>query len=663
MLHQREQDLRQRRQHVEHLIRWHQRLDAEEQAVLDMERRLMAHTNTASHHQQTAQATLHRKQIANIEHSLEVLQSMSGRRSINDDDDRSATDRVKMSGSKLNRLWRRLTGEATLKFDTSRRYVLTKVDIERLYEEAMRVVLLQFADGGPRVLDQTMNSTVATLESGGGARNQMGDEFVVVPSLNLEFSFADEELSTINTDGEKSGSAAVGYYFSDAAPGSAGRSNSEAKSATVETSVSEEHYTSEGFATASESKEQTAEDSSRSTRLPIPEVLENRLLVPNETFISDISCPPFDITERSASALDVDTSAVTAEHSYRNAVVDDNKDQQSPTIAADCQLGSSSRLDNDADSVSSAATATRSLEMPQPIDGAIGVESGSASELVEHIEIDRSESSTVVEESLIVEESSEGSPSVHAEEISAEPTTGESVSEASHSIGPLNDGSKVIGSGVEMTVGAAQLVAPRDYVGPTMEKPASKMPDIISEAEVLRRQQMKIEQEVCHFTLITFKCYVLIFSQIAADQTARTERAVRLPARDPQQTATALRASSPRQPNDGHFPVRPTHPRFSLPARPTAPHRALCLRRRTRTTNGHQRDQHLRTHCARPLRPVLHRAAHPRCAHTTQPTAGPLLQAAACLLQSAQSARVHPTAHCQTSAQTVAQRRTPSGAE
>lgn len=158
ILIKREQELQQRRQHVERLLNWQQRLDHEERDVLEMERKIMenaaiAHRRMQSNAQHSvcldtsisktsdlnrsqASARSYRK-IRAIESSLTVLQNMPASNVHKD-------DRLTTSGSKLNKLWQRLTGDSQNKFNSTEHYNLTKKDLEQIYEEAKEVVLMQF---------------------------------------------------------------------------------------------------------------------------------------------------------------------------------------------------------------------------------------------------------------------------------------------------------------------------------------------------------------------------------------------------------------------------------------------------------------------------------------------------------------------------------------
>lgn len=192
MLQKREDDLRRRREHVEKLLRWHQRLDDEEHEVREMERLLMMFSATDTYNSsrltsnenldviqqkmraraikmapnqhpesfdrdiENAPAPINRaslaqkqqKHIRDIEESLRTLQNISAR-SITPQSDGSSLieESVQVGGKQLNRLWKRLTGRTEEKFTPSKVYVLSKQHLENIYEEAKEAVLKRFDAG------------------------------------------------------------------------------------------------------------------------------------------------------------------------------------------------------------------------------------------------------------------------------------------------------------------------------------------------------------------------------------------------------------------------------------------------------------------------------------------------------------------------------------
>lgn len=266
MLQKRENELRRRREHVEKLLKWHQRLDVEEQEVLKMERMIMFISTsdvyqTTSHEQinDTVEITMHRhrkrtslqpddtsvarahsltsvtdtvtmekkrfhqkkqKQIQQIEKSLNTLKMISSQ-SISSDADDSNKDRdvVEIFGRQLNKLWKRLTGEYEERYAPEKMYRLSKPDLEQLYEQAKSVVLKQFCadeeEFKRRLID---NSIVDGSENGSRLMSQSATEVIdsrksehehepIVPTLNLTSSSEAREHIVSDTD--------PGYYFSN----------------------------------------------------------------------------------------------------------------------------------------------------------------------------------------------------------------------------------------------------------------------------------------------------------------------------------------------------------------------------------------------------------------------------------------------------------------
>lgn len=217
MLQKRENDLRMRREHVEKLLNWHQRLDLEEQEVMKMEQMVMMLTTATTtndacdytklhgehdkndnlaitvHRSHTAKAIgdnqqqqlpidsqrelvsssnntslqmneEREKHIRKIEESLQMLQNIS-MRSVSSDNGESNDDeeqRVEVSGRQLNRLWKRLTGQITEKFTAQQVYTLTKVDLENLYEDAKLFVLKKFHS---MEINKLMNNSINNSSS------------------------------------------------------------------------------------------------------------------------------------------------------------------------------------------------------------------------------------------------------------------------------------------------------------------------------------------------------------------------------------------------------------------------------------------------------------------------------------------------------------------
>ncbi|KXJ83707.1 hypothetical protein RP20_CCG003002 [Aedes albopictus] len=165
ILQRREEELQKRRQHVQHLLEWHQKLDREEQEILDIEQNLLRYNQRKIAESQAAdEQTLSR--IRSIETSLKTLKEIpdsKGEKGQGDGED------VQASGSKLNRLWYRLTGIKESRYEVGRSYTLTKASLESLYEDAKLRVLEGFkGDRSMRrvLLEQSMSGMNSTGSTG-----------------------------------------------------------------------------------------------------------------------------------------------------------------------------------------------------------------------------------------------------------------------------------------------------------------------------------------------------------------------------------------------------------------------------------------------------------------------------------------------------------------
>lgn len=131
LLRRREEELQKRRADVERLMQWHQRLDNEEDEVLHLEKLLYEYNAKP---RKAVDEKLDRK-LREIDDGLRDLSCVTS-------DER--VDYVRTSGGKLNKLWRRLTGQKEDRFDPKRKYKLSKQNLEKFYEEAKKIVLIAF---------------------------------------------------------------------------------------------------------------------------------------------------------------------------------------------------------------------------------------------------------------------------------------------------------------------------------------------------------------------------------------------------------------------------------------------------------------------------------------------------------------------------------------
>lgn len=153
----RETELRKRRENVEHLLKWHQKLNEEEENVAELEQQIFNYNfarinnNTVTKEDRT---THNCKKIRQIERSIRILQNIS---LTSGDNSSTIEESVEISGSQMNKLWKRLTGHREPKFDVMLNYRMSKTDLERIYEEAKTTVLREFEDNNKigRLMDDS----------------------------------------------------------------------------------------------------------------------------------------------------------------------------------------------------------------------------------------------------------------------------------------------------------------------------------------------------------------------------------------------------------------------------------------------------------------------------------------------------------------------------
>lgn len=324
MLQRRENELRQRRQHVEKLLKWHQRLDIEEQEVIKMEQMIIfistsdvyqtttshEHVNDAvaitvqhhsqrtnRHHHHSDEVSVHERSLANvtdldsmeqaraehkkqkqihqIEKSLNTLKMISAH-SISSDIENGSNmcdDVVEIFGRQLNKLWKRLTGECVEKYTPEKVYTLSKYDLEQLYEQAKSVVLKQFHANeefkrrlidNSSIIDGSQNNNISLLqlsEVNDDSANENIKRDSIVPTLNLASSPEPRENVVSDTD--------QGYYFSndniEQNSEQLPREQQQRQEATIET-VTTSDATSKNFdASQIQTEEQIEEEDEQST--------------------------------------------------------------------------------------------------------------------------------------------------------------------------------------------------------------------------------------------------------------------------------------------------------------------------------------------------------------------------------------------------------------
>ncbi|XP_058122459.1 centrosome-associated protein 350-like [Anopheles ziemanni] len=174
ILLRREAELRKRKEHVQRLLQWHRKLEREEEELLAVEGKLLAYNsrkleeNTAA---PKADDPTIEARVRSIERSLKTLQSIpasvSGGASVNgsiEHGDEGVEEVVKMGGSKLNRLWYRLTGIKEQRYEPGRNYPITRPHLEALYEQAKRCVLEGFQRNEGRLEEGLFEQSIGAGE-------------------------------------------------------------------------------------------------------------------------------------------------------------------------------------------------------------------------------------------------------------------------------------------------------------------------------------------------------------------------------------------------------------------------------------------------------------------------------------------------------------------
>ncbi|XP_037956628.1 uncharacterized protein LOC119686195 isoform X2 [Teleopsis dalmanni] len=240
LLKKREEDLRKRREHVQNLIQWHQRLDQEEAEVLELERLLLKcnnaqpntlqttntdtdttaiylnniignkvsdkKENTSNKQTESKRSKKMERHLKEIENSLRELNTLSSSSTAVQNDINSSTesvDYVRISGHKLNKLWRRLTSQQIDKFEPCKRYKVCKTDLEKIYEEAKIAVLHDFAQDEERIavdlLERSDTERSINKSTNGSEISYSAGGTIKVPPLNLSPSTVPSSCSESNS--------------------------------------------------------------------------------------------------------------------------------------------------------------------------------------------------------------------------------------------------------------------------------------------------------------------------------------------------------------------------------------------------------------------------------------------------------------------------------
>lgn len=537
LLRKREEELQKRRSHVEHLINWHRRLNREEDELLNMERMLMAYTSGSTidqpihipiDRQQSPPKSPRKvpqeiKKIKNIEKSLQLLHNMSSTSVATNGEE--IEDVVEASGNRLNKLWRRLTGEESDKFAADQRYKLNKFDLEKMYEDAKNVVVVKFTknkDIAPlndlsvtaSVLQVSTDQNITNQDVGNTVRLENDElnrsESSVIPSLDLNFSEESKSNSMVETNIVASEDN-DNYYFSDAKSLHTSNEDDIKSIASIKHGkVESDQDNTQADTISMDNNTSTSENSYNENieEISFPHLKDVTSL--DQTILNNSIHDSINTIPQTTSASDtvISDNVIAQEFSDKN--LSDEYEQDNATDKS-VQLKNSS---SDDESKSVTKSNQTMFSDSEPSEQVIVDSNGSVCSSDEPKSIDLEQRLIDLDDSLKdLSEAIDRAPVMdvnyaeHSNDTKSNNVNGDKTTEEKNDYNevkmvrnkninesfPTND-MIMAGKHDEIYHGSgknASLI--RDYVSPASEL---KMPDIISEAEVLRRQQLNIEQEV-----------------------------------------------------------------------------------------------------------------------------------------------------------------------
>uniref|UniRef100_A0A182P2W1 Uncharacterized protein n=1 Tax=Anopheles epiroticus TaxID=199890 RepID=A0A182P2W1_9DIPT len=240
ILLRREEELRKRKEHVQRLLEWHRKLEREEEELIAVEDRLLAYNSrkleSGSSHTPRKEKSIEAR-VESIEKSLKILESIPTAVVRKDVElqrmDEESQDHyfvgneveeevVLTRGSKLNRLWYRLTGVKEQRYEPSRNYPVTRLHMAALYEDAKRCVLEGFQRNDVQLKEslleqsiginhregsETVANTTASVEENGSLHTTVaGEETVRIIPQEAELiakELTDETVKTIEEETSK----------------------------------------------------------------------------------------------------------------------------------------------------------------------------------------------------------------------------------------------------------------------------------------------------------------------------------------------------------------------------------------------------------------------------------------------------------------------------
>ncbi|XP_037044007.1 uncharacterized protein LOC119079975 [Bradysia coprophila] len=538
ILRKREAELQKRRNYVEHLVQWHQRLNREEDDLLQMERMLMAYTaadkpahsnrqfSDKSPPKSPRKVPQEMKKIKNIEKSLQMLQNMSSTSVTTNGEE--IEDIVEASGKRLNKLWHRLTGEESDRFIPAQHYKLNKFDLEKMYEDAKNLVVVKFTKNkniGPlndlslsaSVLLQASTEQISVLQDDSNVIRMENDELSqssVIPSLDLNFSQESKTNSVIDTNVEVT-EGNDNYYFSDAKSPNASKEDKPKSPITIN---------DEKRSTESDQDNTQADIFSLDNSLSENSFTENidEITFPHLKDVTSLEQSILTDTSDNNNSVNDSINTIAQATSPSDAIISaDNamaKEFNDNKLSDECQLDNTtdkslqSKNSSPDDESKSVTKSNQMLSGSEPIEQVIVESSDNASSSNEVKSIGLEQRLIDLDDSLKdLSEAIDRAPVMdvnYAEDIG---TNGHRLS-GDDDKNDYNEVKMVRNKNINESFPTSDMISAgkhddlyhgsgkstsliRDYVSPASEL---KMPDIISEAEVLRRQQLNIEQEIKH---------------------------------------------------------------------------------------------------------------------------------------------------------------------
>ncbi|XP_059610599.1 centrosome-associated protein 350-like [Phlebotomus argentipes] len=541
LLEQREKELQKRREHVEFLLQWHQRLEREEKNVREMENKLLnsnleriaekqnlqALTDGNEEEEKSSEAM---KRVEDIDKSLEILHNIV-------QESGSEADFVAVRGAKLNYLWKKLVGKEEEKFSPESVIKMTKEDFSQLYEDAKIRILREFDD--EKKIRQLMDESVASVTRESNSQHSTEAEEEEEEEENTE-KCEEQPFPGYSTDDFETVAESEKVVESGLEEAETNVVKSPEESFQEECSKNdqtEDQSHSEATRDSINREEAliTAEESVKSEMNLISEAFSPEILsqAEEEQLISEITLPSFSdttiadetIVEEEAEGLEEseqtedrsDDIVVNSENSPNSHDGDAENGLDSDLSAHSKHENLDKTLNISQESLNTAQDVESvTLESFEDDEGGEEVQSELEKRIIQ-VDVSLKDLSSAMEKSPILEAlspretsssastgSSNSSPEASVQ--SGEESRASTSSERLESVANGEDNSSQESSSRFIQENYAEVYpkSPDDSQGSGSfsqqkirdYKIPNRMPDIISEAELLRRQQMQIEQEI-----------------------------------------------------------------------------------------------------------------------------------------------------------------------